>query len=487
MSFITQSGITSSSSPQNLPVTVQANSAGPYFAGTPYTWTITNFDSYVTYTATATNGTASQSTSTITYTPSTAGAGGYVINLRPISLTISAITAWFATLSNANTNYALGGCVDGSDNVFTVGQGSTVNCGRIAKYSSTGALQWQYQAGSGVSTLSYRDIVAVGSDFYVSGQYTFNGYGAIDKYNNSGIKQSGVYLNSSNGFAIDTDGSDLYVCGSESSPTNNYIAKLNTSLVIQWQYTLSATNDTRYLDIVVDGSNVYAVGRMQTVNTGSVAKYSTAGVIQWQRTLAATGDEVYFYGVDKDSSANIYAGGTAENAFNALLVKYDSTGTLQWQRTITGTNYTQWYAVKVNGSDIYACGYSIIAGAYTALIAKYDSTGTLQWQRNITGLTLLFANKITINSAGKLVVFAYFTVGGVIRMFTLSVPNDGSATGTYTVGGQSFTYGVSTLTSGTSTYTSAAGTMINAVASLTANPLSTTDAASTLTAALTQV
>ena len=74
-------------------VTVSANTAAPYYTGGSYTWTITNYDSSTAYTVTTTNGTVSQASGTITYAPSTGGAGGFVINGRTISVTVTAFPA----------------------------------------------------------------------------------------------------------------------------------------------------------------------------------------------------------------------------------------------------------------------------------------------------------------------------------------------------------------------------------------------------------
>lgn len=86
-------------------VTLLANTAAPYFTGGNYTWTITNYDSATAYTVTTTNGSVSQTNSTVTYTPSTGGAGGFVINGRAISVTV---TAFPALSAGTAANFASG-------------------------------------------------------------------------------------------------------------------------------------------------------------------------------------------------------------------------------------------------------------------------------------------------------------------------------------------------------------------------------------------
>lgn len=73
--------------PANAPVDLQANQS-LYYNTKPSTFTITNWDSFTTYTVATTNGTVSQANGTVTYTPSATGAGGFTINGRSISLTV---------------------------------------------------------------------------------------------------------------------------------------------------------------------------------------------------------------------------------------------------------------------------------------------------------------------------------------------------------------------------------------------------------------
>ena len=74
--------------PQNIPVTLTADSSTPMYASLTYTWTITDLDSYVTYTLSTTNGTVSRTGGSISYTPASSGDGGFTINNRSIPLTI---------------------------------------------------------------------------------------------------------------------------------------------------------------------------------------------------------------------------------------------------------------------------------------------------------------------------------------------------------------------------------------------------------------
>lgn len=108
MSFIL-SPATAIIEPIDAPVDLLTGTAAPYYSGGSYTWTITNFDSFTTYTVATTNGTVSQANGTVTYTPSTGGAGGFTINNRVINLTVTA----FPQLSAGTSSTFITGQVTG--------------------------------------------------------------------------------------------------------------------------------------------------------------------------------------------------------------------------------------------------------------------------------------------------------------------------------------------------------------------------------------
>ena len=119
--FISPASITD---PQDIPATVLSASAGPYYPAFAYTWTITDFDSFVSYNVTTTNGSVSLNTSTqvITYTPASSGSGGFSINGRSVALTISGSTT-------ANYLAVGGGGSGGASGTFPSGIGNPAHGG----------------------------------------------------------------------------------------------------------------------------------------------------------------------------------------------------------------------------------------------------------------------------------------------------------------------------------------------------------------------
>ena len=101
------------------------------------------------------------------------------------------------------------------------------------------------------------------------------------------------------------------------------------------------------------------------------------------------------------------------------------------------------------------------------IIAKYDTSGTIQWQRSIrsTGYDTLYS--ISVDTAGSIYVCGYSTVSSITSTFIAHLPTDGSKTGTYSVGGYSFTYAASSLTDSSTSLTDSVSTLADAATTLT--------------------
>lgn len=146
MSFITSAPVTY----LTLPVTLKAASSGPYIPNTGYNWTITDFDSYQTYTISTSNGTITRAVDVLTFTPNASGSVSFTINGRSVSITVASVPG-APTIGTATA-------VDGS--TATVSFTAPANNGGspITSYTATsspgnitGTLA---QSGSGTITVS---------------------------------------------------------------------------------------------------------------------------------------------------------------------------------------------------------------------------------------------------------------------------------------------------------------------------------------------
>jgi uncharacterized delta-60 repeat protein len=377
---------------------------------------------------------------------------------------------------------------------------------QIAKYSTSGVIQWQRNLGGvGVSAAGYSIAADSSGNVYVCGLTNATGtlnY-QIAKYNTSGAiqwqRRLGTTVNSlgeTQGIAVDSSG-NVYVCGYSDVGAGNknfQIAKYNTSGTIQWQRGLGgASEDVGYSVAVDSSSNVYVCGYSTDAGASDdiqIAKYNTSGAIQWQRRLGGAGNQLG-YAIATDSSGNVYIAGrsTPDASLNIQIAKYNTSGTIQWQRRLGSANSSRgWSIATDSSSNVYICGQSNDSGLTDFQIAKYNTSGTIQWQRILTNVAANDVGRsISVDSSGNIYVCGQTSVSGTTEFLFAKLPGDGSATGTYTVGATSISYSVSTLTDASTSFTDAASTLTDSATTLTDAATTLTDAASTLTSSVTTI
>lgn len=282
--------------------------------------------------------------------------------------------------------------VDSSGNIYTTGryqEGSSYSQAILAKWNSSGTLQWQRRFNSPVNiyTSGYDVAVDTSGNPYMVG----NGY-------------CGPYTNRS---------------------TSGFIIKFNSSGSYQWGKYYENVDNDKYATISIDSSNrIFVGGIWQTDGYGKNAlllRYNTSGNLVWRRGFNANlngGSGVsgglsrptQITGLAPDNSGNVYIGGLYDTKVGSvqpsIFAKVDSNGNLIWKTeildtTIPATLHNVTLDVSDDGLVVGAGRQSSAGGAEyegvnlhlpfdTALIGTYgDLTGsndtTILWITSVPG------------------------------------------------------------------------------------------------------
>ena len=333
--------------------------------------------------------------------------------------------------------------VDALGNVYVTGSyDGTANFGGtsitslggifIAKYNSSGTIQWVRSAGGTTTDYALGIAVDASGSVYVTGYY-------------QGTSTFG-------GTSISSVGSNADI----------FVAKYSSAGVFQWVRSAGGAGSDIAAGIDVDGSgNVYVTGRYEgtatfgglfTTSVGNkdifVAKYNSSGTVQWVRSGGGAGfDEGTSIAVD--GLGNVYVTGqhigtltfdgttiVLANHINIFVTKYNSAGTFQWARSAGGTGFDEGNGIAVDASNnVYLTGRydgtanfggTLIAsaGGSDVFVAKYNSAGTAQWARSAGGASNEFGLSIAVYGLGNIYVTGFYN--GTARFGGSSITSVGN-------------------------------------------------------------
>jgi len=200
---------------------------------------------------------------------------------------------WQRVLGGAFRDRGLSIASDSANNIYAFGfTSSTVSFRQeflIVKYNSSGTIQWQRLLGGS----GFQRALAIATDsannVYITGRTDSVGAGSSDnllaKYNSSGTLQWQRVLGGASQDvcqAITIDSADnVYISGySDSTGAGNddfLIAKYNSSGSIQWQRVLGGTDNDESFGIAVDSDdNIYAFGFAEGVRIAGIDDFFLA-------------------------------------------------------------------------------------------------------------------------------------------------------------------------------------------------------------------
>lgn len=312
---------------------------------------------------------------------------------------------------NAGNNYIAGDYIGpstfGTYTLSAHGNGDAF----LAKYNSSGSVVWAVKMAGSLFDYGREVVVDAGSNILVAGTYR----GTITFYS--------------------TDGTTTTSLTGGSSTDNIYLAKYNSSGIVQWAVPVSGNADCGGLAIVPSQLKVYVCG--QRLGHLFAASYNYAGSTApsaptW--TLSATGTgSSKAWAITGDGAGNSYllstysgtvtgtlsTGGTFSGVDGMLMTKISSAGAITWSVNIGSgaAGVEQGRGIRWNPSGhLYIGGHftgtaSIAgsslssAGSSDVFVAKYTDGGGSVWARRMGGTGGDNLRGFTTNSAGDTYLF----------------------------------------------------------------------------------
>jgi len=318
----------------------------------------------------------------------------------------SGAVQWQKALGATTQDFAGNVAVSSADDVYTImhGKDGTTRPEIItAKYNSSGTLQWQRKITGNFDKVSADCATDSGNNVYSffyystpSNDYCF----ALAKYNSSGVIQWQRELASStsdSAYGISVDSSDnVYLTGRTRLGNNNgnQVAKYNSSGTLQWQKRMTGTSSEFGASVANDSdNNLYVVGDTYNSTVGSsdisIIKYNTSGSLQWQRRIGNSGYE-QGSSITTDADNNVYVSGQSSDKF--FFAKYNSGGSIQWQRTLSASEISLGIRLNPNGSlYVFGSSPSVGEGAWDFLIAKIPNDGSLTGTYTLDSVSVVYA------------------------------------------------------------------------------------------------
>ena len=299
---------------------------------------------------------------------------------------------WRKSLTGSAFSRFAGVGFDSSGNVYVAGFAPDSSLtgpqdAVIAKYNSSGTLQWQRGLGATSKYSSFSRLFVDSSGNVFACGFTSDG-GLVAKYNSSGtlqwhklIKDSTYDVGSAGGIGTDSSG-NIYVAGqSDSANAGNtiYAIKLNSSGAMQWSRTVDhVANRAEQVNglAVTDSGDMYITGSSYVNNAsytdGIIVKFNSSGTLQFTRTFGNTGSKSEtLYNPVLDDNDNLYiAGFTGESSVgnrDILTMKLPSDGS----KVGTYGNFTYQSVTKTTTTENYTSNAGTLTGV-TSVLGNID-------------------------------------------------------------------------------------------------------------------
>jgi ethanolamine utilization microcompartment shell protein EutS len=331
-------------------------------------------------------------------------------------------------------------------------------------YDSVAAQSWSRQFGSSEFG-SNPDVAvdAVGNVYVVGSTYTdvlegiFSSDVYVQKFDALGNEIASIQFGTSDdsaaaSVAVDAAG-NVYVAGAtrgafagntSQGGVDGFVAKFNSSLVLQGTVQFGTSEDDSVYSAVVDAvGNVYVAGWTQGAFAGYanpglidgfVAKFNSSLVLQGTVQFGTSEDDLA-YSVAVDAAGNVYVAGWTDGAFagytnpggdDGFVAKFNSSLVLQGTVKQFGTSEDdEAYSIAVDAAgNVYVAGRTEGAfagnenqGGVDAFVAKFNSSLVLQDTVQFGTLGFDVATSMAVDAAGNVYVVGAIDGPSVDDMF----------------------------------------------------------------------
>tara|TARA_R110002050_G_scaffold147017_1_gene272629 strand:+ start:4351 stop:8619 length:4269 start_codon:yes stop_codon:yes gene_type:complete len=338
---------------------------------------------------------------------------------------------WAVKAGGTGSERANAIAVDASGNVYITGYfngtatfgtvsltSSGVQDAFIAKYNSSGTVQWAKKAGGIASDIGFGICVNSTNEVFVTGSFkatatfgstTLTGANStsdifITKLNSTGVfqwskKGTGNFANTGKSIGCDNAG-NVYVVGQFSDTLtfdtqhNNqmqnisFIVKYNNTGSEQWFTKLTGSSSSTINDISVDGSgNIYLTGDF----SGTLTYYNINNTVNTS-TIPTLTYNFFYTSMNASGAWQSFGSSGSSNAVSAQTVTHDASGTMY----IGG-----YYNCTLDGYNIqYGASTFNAVGGTDVFVSKLNLTsGT--WSRSMGGRGNDACYGIAVNSSGE--------------------------------------------------------------------------------------
>lgn len=337
---------------------------------------------------------------------------------------------WVATASNANQyNKATSVAIDGNGNVFTTGHmwadGASVGEFRsatsavtgqpvdqrtlslpintyldvfLAKYDSSGSLQWVATAGTWAEDLSYSVDVGADGDPVIAGTFALANLAVA-----SARRPSDGNPTPDNGTAVSANSISLPIVGFRDC----FVAKYRSDGTLMWALRVGTAGEERCTAVDVGPDDrvrvagffdgLVTVGSATDASTGNpvsaaqvslssrgardvmLASYTSAGVLEWTTNGGSTGSE------DSWSLAGTPDGG--------VIMSSQLTGATSMSSATTAAPGT-----PIDATSLTLDGPT---GNFGSMVARFDVEGRITWLTGVRSSTSVALQDVSVDSRGR--------------------------------------------------------------------------------------